>query len=109
MLNINPDRQIPLSTVTTVNNYWEDANSIVQVRLPSYFYPAYVASCLVPGNKVNINDLPLTIIPDCRRGNIGSAERRFVTRSFFGMLLIEAHTDYTVPVHNVVGIKISSM
>ena len=88
-----------------MHNYWEYANLVVQAQLPDYFYIVFGASRLVPANKVDIADLPPGTVPDCRPVNIGSAERRFITRAYFDVSLIETLTYIVGPVQNGVGVK----
>ena len=64
-LNLNPDRQMSPSAAATIDNYLEYANAVVKVLFPPYFYSAWVASRLVPANKVPVEDLPPGTIPDC--------------------------------------------
>ena len=66
--------------------------------MPDYFYTAFVASRLVPANKVNPDDLPPGTVPDCRPVNIGSDERRFFTQAYFDQSLVESYTDIVGPV-----------
>ena len=93
------------SAAATIDNYLEYANAVVQVLFPPYFYKAWVASRLVPANKVPIEDLPPGTIPDCSPVNIGSSERRFITRAYFDDALVTSYTEILGPIQNGVGIK----
>jgi hypothetical protein len=71
------------SAAVAIDNYLNYANAIVWVKLPDYFYTAWVASRLTPANKVHLNDLPPGTTLDCLPVNIGIAKRQLITWVFF--------------------------
>ena len=76
-------QQVTPSARETATNYFDYANVIVQVKLPMYFYQAWVACRLVPANKLDPLDLPAGTTMDHRPVNVGNAERRHITRAYY--------------------------
>ena len=80
---ISPKWQVTSSVVAAMDNFYKYANGIVQLRLPEYFYTMWVAGRMVPATKEHPNDVIPGAVPDCKPVNIGSADRRLVTRAYF--------------------------
>jgi len=94
------------SATAAFGNLWSFANAVVRVGLPMYFYTAWAAACrLVSANKVDPDDLPPGVIPDCRSVNIGGVERRLFTRSYWDEGLQLTYNSILGPVQNGVGVK----
>ena len=53
------------SAAQVVGNFYDYADVVVKVQLPTYFYHAWVACRLVPANKDHPDDLPANTVPDC--------------------------------------------
>jgi hypothetical protein len=102
-LAVNQSCQIMPSAAAAIDSYLDYANAFVQVQMLVYFYPAWVSSRLVPANKVHPDDLPPGTTPDCCPVNIGSAERRLITRVFFDDDLKAIFNKIVGPVQNGVG------
>ena len=81
------------------------ADNVVQCRLPEYFYVAYVATRLVPANKVDPSTLAPGATPDARPINVGNALRRLITRAFFDAGLLATINEVVAPVQNGAGLK----
>lgn len=76
----------------------EYANVIVTVELLRYFYVAWLATRLVPANKVDPSTLPPGANSPARPINIGKAERRLITRAYFEADLQDAYNGILGPV-----------
>ena len=64
----------------------------------STIYGTWVACRLVPANKDHPDDLPANTVPDCRPINIGNAERRLITRTYFDEALQSSYNSIIGPV-----------
>ena len=104
-LLIKPTRQVTPSAKNAVDNFHAYANNIVQGQFPDYFYAGYVASRLVPANKVHPDLLNPDDTPDCRPINIGSAERQLIERAYFDEGLQASFARILEPVQNGVCVK----
>jgi hypothetical protein len=104
-LILNPHRQVTPSAQSAVGNLFNYGNAIVHVKMPDYFYEAWVTVRLVPANKADPDNLPPGTVPDCRPVNLGNAERRMITRAYFDEKLQLTYDKILGPVQNGVGIK----
>ena len=89
----------------TITDCFDYANTVVQVKLASYFYRVWVVCCLVPVNKVDPDDLPLGTTPDYQPVKVGNAEHRHITRGHFDEKIQSTYNKILGPVQNGVGIS----
>ena len=87
------------STRDAVTHYFDYATAIVQVKLPMYFYREWVACRLVPANKLDLLDLPPGTTMDHRPVNVGTAERRHITRAYYDEEIQAAYLKVLGPIH----------
>ena len=67
---------------------------------------AWVACRLVPANEDHPDDLPANTVPDCRPINIGNAERRLITQTYFDEALQQSSYNNSIgPVQTGVGVR----
>ena len=69
------NRKVSAEARAAATNLFQFANNVVLVNLPTWFYTAWLATRLVPANKVHPKDLPEGTQPDCRPVKIGGSER----------------------------------
>ncbi len=101
-LAVNQFHQMMPRAAAAIDNYLNNANAVVWVQMPDYFYAVWIFSRLVPSNKVP-DDSPTGTTLDCHPMNIGSAKRRLITRAFFNEDLKATFNKIVGPVQNGVG------
>ena len=102
---MNKKRQQTPSAVGAVDNLCDYANAIVSVKLPRYFYVAWLVTKLVPAKKTNPDDLPPGMEALARPINVGYAERLLITRAYFSDDLHVVYNCTLGQVQNGCGIK----
>ncbi|EJK59207.1 hypothetical protein THAOC_20603, partial [Thalassiosira oceanica] len=77
-LLFSPRRDVTPGAAAAADDLYAFADNVVQCRLPDYFYVGYVATRLVPANKVDPSTLALGASPDARPINVGNVLRRLI-------------------------------
>ena len=102
---MNEKRKKTPSAAGAVDNLCYYANAVVSVELPRYFYVSWLAIRLVLTNKTDPADLPPGMETSTGPINVGYAERRLVTRAYFGDDLQTAYNGVLGLVQNGCGIS----
>ncbi|EJK64395.1 hypothetical protein THAOC_14871, partial [Thalassiosira oceanica] len=104
-LLFSPQRDVTPGAAAAADDLYAFADNVVQCRLPDYFYVGYVATRLVPANKVDPSTLAPGASPDARPINVGNALRRLITRAFFDEGLLATINEIVGPVQNGAGLR----